>query len=197
MVFSLLLAFALSIDALGIGISYGLRHIAFPLTSRILLAVETFLMMEVFLFFGRGLAQVLPPAIGETLAACFLLLFGIWLCLQGFRKVPKENPAPSPMDAVHKPSACDKDASRTLEPGEALLLGFILSIDSLGIGVSAAAAGMAVEKLPLYAACFQIGFLLLGATLGKRLTAYSHVRENLWTVISGGILICLAFLRLL
>lgn len=194
MFFCLLLAFSLSVDALGIGISYGLRHITFPTTSRILLALETFIMMEGFILAGRGLALLLPSATGETLAACFLLLFGLWLCLQGFRKAKEP---PSPLATVHQPSTCDKDASKTLEPKESLLLGFILSLDSLGIGVSAAASGMEIGKLPLFAAIFQIAFLSLGAFLGKKLTNSAKVRENLWTTLSGGILVFIALIRLI
>lgn len=194
MVFCLLLAFSLSVDALGIGISYGLRHITFPTASRILLALETFIMMEGFILAGRGLALLLPSATGETLAACFLLLFGLWLCLQGFRKAKEP---PSPLATVHQPSACDKDASQTLEPKESLLLGFILSLDSLGIGISAAASGLEIGMLPLFAALFQISFLSFGAFLGKKLTNSTKVRENLWTTLSGGILVLIALIRLI
>lgn len=194
MVFCLLLAFSLSIDALGIGISYGLRRITFPTASKFLLALETFLMMEGFILAGRWLALLIPSAAGETLAACFLLLFGLWLCLQGFRKVKEP---PSPLASVHQPSVCDKDASHTLDPKETLLLGFILSLDSLGVGVSAAASGMEIGKLPLFSAIFQIAFLAVGAFLGKKLTGTAKIRENLWTTLSGGILIFIAFIRLI
>lgn len=194
MVFCLLLAFSLSVDALGIGISYGLRRITFPTASKFLLAIETFFMMQSFIWAGRGLALLLPSATGETLAACFLLLFGLWLCLQGFRKAKEP---PSPLATVHQPSACDKDASKSLEPKEALLLGFILSLDSLGVGVSAAASGIKIASLPIFAGIFQVGFLSLGAYFGKKLTFFDKIRENLWTTLSGGILIIIALIRLI
>ncbi len=194
MVFSLLLALSLSIDALGIGISYGLRRITFPTASKFLLALETFLMMEGFILAGRGLALLLPSTAGKTLAPCFLLLFGLWLCLQGFRKAKEP---PSPLASVQQPSVCDKDASQTLDPKEALLLGFILSLDSLGIGISAAASGMEISKLPMFAAIFQTFFLLLGASFGMKLQTSAKIRENLWTLVSGGILIFIAILRLI
>ena len=194
MVFSLLLAFSLSLDALGIGISYGLRRITFPTASKFLLALETFIMMEGFILAGRGLALILPSATGKTLAPCFLLLFGLWLCLQGIRKAKEP---PSPLASVHQPSACDKDASQTLDPKEALLLGFILSLDSLGVGISAAASGMEISRLPLYCAIFQTCFLLLGASIGKRLHISTKIKESLWTLLSGGILVFIAILRLI
>lgn len=60
MLFSLLLAFSLSLDALGIGLSYGLRSIRFRPSALLLLTIEAFLMMELFLFAGRGLRQFSP-----------------------------------------------------------------------------------------------------------------------------------------
>ena len=60
MLFSLLLAFSLSLDALGIGLSYGLRSIRFRPSALLLLTIEAFLMMELFLFAGRRLAAVFP-----------------------------------------------------------------------------------------------------------------------------------------
>lgn len=192
MFFSVLLALSLSADALGIGIAYGLRRISFPPLSRLLLAAETFLMMEGFLLLGRLLPQLMPQSLAERAAQGFLFLFGVWLCVQGFGQ---KKEADSPLAAVHAPSRCDKNASSVLEPGETLLLGFILSIDSFAIGMSAAASGMAVEYLPLFAALFQTAFLSAGAYAGAKLTRLSLARENLWSLLSGGILICIALLQ--
>lgn len=192
MVFSLLLALSISADALGVGLAYGLRRISFPPLSRLLLAAETFLMMEAFLLLGRGLAHFVPQGLAEGAAKGFLLLFGVWLCIQGFGQ---KKEADSPLAAVRAPSRCDKNASSVLEPGETLLLGFILSIDSFAIGLSAAVSGMAAEFLPLFAALFQTAFLAIGAYAGEKLTRLSDARESLWSLLSGGILICLALLQ--
>ncbi|MFV0314641.1 MAG: manganese efflux pump [Anaerotignum sp.] len=193
MLFCLLLAFSLSVDALGIGISYGLRHITFPTTSRIILTFQTYLIIEGFILVGHMLALFLPTTIGETLASYFLLLFGLWLCLQCFRKAKEP---PSPLAAVQKPSSCDKDLSQTLEPKESLLLGFILSLDSLGVGISASASGMEISLLPVFAAFFQVSFLTFGAYLGQKLNPKACIHENIWTAISGGILILIALIHL-
>ena len=188
--YALLLAFSLSVDALGIGLSYGLRRISFARTSLLLLALETFLMMEAFLWCGRLLAAVLPAGLAEGLSAGFLLLFGVWLCLQGTgQKKAKED---SPLQS---PSLCDKDASASIEPKEALLLGFILSMDSFAIGMSAAAGGMDVAWLPLLSALLQTFFLALGARGGARLILHPEPKESLWSLLSGGILIFIALLH--
>ena len=192
MSFSVLLALSLSADALGIGLAYGLRRISFPPLSRLLLAAETFFMMEGFLLLGGLLSQFVPQGLAERAGQGFLLLFGIWLCLQGFGQ---KKEADSPLAAVHVPSRCDKNESSVLEPAETILLGFILSIDSFAIGLSAAVSGMSVDFLPLFAALFQTAFLSVGAYMGAKLTRLSNTRENLWSLLSGGILICIALLH--
>lgn len=126
MLFSLLLAFSLSLDALGIGLSYGLRSIRFRPSALLLLTIEAFLMMELFLFAGRRLAAVFPTHLAERFSPMLLLFFGVWLCLQGMGQGKRKETSP-----LHSPSLCDKNASSLIEPQEALLLGLLLSVDSL------------------------------------------------------------------
>ena len=175
MLFSLLLAFSLSLDALGIGLSYGLRSIRFRPSALLLLTIEAFLMMELFLFAGRRLAAVFPA-----------------LCLQGMGQGKRKETSP-----LHSPSLCDKNASSLIEPQEALLLGLLLSVDSFAIGLSAAAGGINVTLLPLVSALFQTFFLALGEKCGTRLILSPAPKESLWSLLSGGILILLAVLQLL
>lgn len=186
-VFSLLLAFSLSIDALGIGLSYGFRRITFTPLSLLFLTAESFLMLEGFLWLGQLLAYCIPTGLAERLSSVFLFGFGVWLCLQGMGQ--KKEKADSPL---HTPSLCDKDASAAIEPKEALLLGFLLSLDSFAIGISAAASGKNVAFLPLFAALLQTLFLAVGAKGGAKLVLHPQPRESLWSLLSGGILILLA-----
>lgn len=164
MLFSLLLAFSLSLDALGIGLSYGLRSIRFRPSALLLLTIEAFLMMELFLFAGRRLAAVFPAHSAERFSPMLLLFFGVWLCLQGMGQGKRKETSP-----LHSPSLCDKNASSLIEPREALLLGLLLSVDSFAIGLSAAAGGINVTLLPLFSALFQTFFLALGEKCGTRL----------------------------
>ncbi len=189
MLFSLLLAFSLSLDALGIGLSYGLRRIRFRPFALLLLLSESFLLMTLFLWVGRQLASVFPASLAEQLSPLILLFFGAWLCLQALRQ--KEDASP-----LSAPSLCDRDASSQIEPKEALLLGFLLSVDSFAIGLSAAAGGMEVSLLPLFSALLQTAFLALGEGCGARLSLSPAPRESLWSLLSGAILLLLAALQL-
>ena len=190
MLFSLLLAFSLSLDALGIGLSYGLRSIRFRLSALLLLTVEAFLMMELFLFAGRRLAAVFPAHLAERFSPLILLFFGAWLCLQGMGQGKRKEASP-----LHSPSLCDKNASSFIEPKETFLLGFLLSVDSFAIGLSAAAGGMDVAFLPLFSALFQTLFLALGEKCGTKLMLSPAPKESRWSLLSGGILILLAIIQ--
>lgn len=189
MLFSLLLAFSLSLDALGIGLSYGLRRIRFRPSALLLLLSETFLMMTLFLWVGRQLASLFSASLAAYLSPLILLFFGAWFCLQALRQ--KKNASP-----LRTPSLCDRDASLCIEPKEALLLGFLLSLDSFAIGLSAAAGGMEVSLLPLFSALLQTAFLALGEVCGAKLSLSPAPRESLWSLLSGGILLLLAALQL-
>lgn len=193
MVFVLLLAVSLSVDALGIGISYGLRKIRFSPAALAILAAEGCGMMQVFLWLGRLFSGCFPAGWAEAASPVFLLGCGVWLCLQGTGR-NKTGKADSPL---HAPSLCDKDASAMIEPKEAFLLGLLLSLDSFAIGMSAAASGMDTAGLPLFAALFQTAFLGIGSFCGGRLLLRAEPRESLWSLLSGGILILLAAARLL
>lgn len=189
MLFTLLLAFSLSADALGIGFSYGLRKIRFSPLSLLFLFGESLLMMAFFLKLGQFLSGFFPAAYAEQISLGALFFCGLWLALQGFAdKKKKDSP-------LRTPSLCDKNESSIIEPRESLLLGFLLSLDSFAVGLSAAA--LDTRLLPLFSALFQTGFLFLGAQCGARLLLHRQPKESLWSLLSGGVLIVLALVRLL
>lgn len=195
MAISLFLALSLSADALGVGVSYGLRGIRFPLSSRLLMALETGGFLLLFLQAGKTLASWLPSHIAEILSVLVLLGFGIFFCIQGIHPPSTAASAQSPMTLLRNPSCCDQNHSAVLEPKEALLLGLILSADTVGVGISAAAGGFSVFWLPLFTALAQTVFLTCGAKLGNRLILSPEPKEHRYALLSGGILIGIAIIR--
>lgn len=193
MAVSFFLALSLSLDALGVGLSYGLRGIQFPLLSRILLAVETASLLYLFLKMGTLLTQLFPPMLAELCGIIFLFGFGLFLCIQSFCKKPKSG---SFFAFVRKPSACDTNHSAILEPKEALLLGLVLSADACGVGIGAGASSLPVSLLPLLAALLQTVFLALGYLSGKYLSHSNHVNEKQCSFLSGMIFLSIATARL-
>lgn len=192
MFFSLLLAFSLSVDALGVGVSYGLRRIRFPLASLLLLGTESLGMMLLVLSLGGWLASFFPFAPLAKCAAAFLFFFGLWFLKNGLSPKKEKTPPPS---LLRNPSACDRDLSSAIEPKEALLLGLVLSADSLGAGLTIALSGLSHCVLPFFAAFFQALFLFLGSALGKKLILLPEPKENRYALLSGMILAIIGLYR--
>ena len=193
MLLCVLLAISLSIDAFSTGIAYGLRQIKFPMLSRLCIALETFVLLALFLCAGSFLATLFPMQIAEYVAILFLFCFGLCLCLQCFRK-QKENKTGF-LSFLQQPSRCDKNHSAVLEPKEALLLGLVLSADACGVGISLSVGGFSVLFLPLLSAIAQTLILYLGTFWGNHLQHATKCKEEYATLLSGGILMLIAGFR--
>ena len=90
----------------------------------------------------------------------------------------------------------DLDNSNDIDYKEAMLLGFALSLDSFCIGVGALALGINMILFALIVACLQYLFLTIGNLLGIYLSSLKNIPQNIWTKISGIILILIGFLKL-
>lgn len=194
MLLMIMLAISLSIDALGIGLSYGLRGICTPFLTKCILLLESMAFMAVFLFAGSRLMLLFSAHTANLIGVLLLLGMGLWLCYQSLQK---KEPSDSSLNLLRNPSYCDKDHSSHIDAREGLSLGLILSIDSMGAGIGAGAAGVCITLLPLFTALFQILFLSLGIYGGKHFKKYCHIKESIWTALSGCILISIALLRYL
>ena len=97
---------------------------------------------------------------------------------------------------IREPAAGDLDGSGAIDIGEALLLGFSLSVDMLGAGVGLALAGAGSVWLPPVVGIVQTICLTLGALAGRML-ARLPVSNRALACASGLLLAGLGAARLL
>jgi putative Mn2+ efflux pump MntP len=87
MVFSIcILAISLSLDALGVGIAYGLRKIKIPLLSIVFICMLSILYSAMAIYFGKYLYSIIPPKVSKLIGIFILLIMGCWIILQGLIK---------------------------------------------------------------------------------------------------------------
>ena len=115
----LILAVSLSMDALGIGISYGLRRIRVSWKARVVICAMSMMVTGAAVGLGSVLLKVIPLPAAKLLGCGMLLILGLVIIVQGFRKRKEENSF-----------SCDFDRSKAIETAEALYLGAALSVDS-------------------------------------------------------------------
>ncbi|MBO8435069.1 MAG: manganese efflux pump, partial [Tyzzerella sp.] len=191
----LIIAISLSIDALGIGISYGVREIKIPLISKAIISLQSFLIMTISLFLGNIIFDLIPSYLGKYIGVIILFGMGIFMIVQPY--LPKKEKvyriktfslkyAGLTIKIIKSPPVCDFNLSKTIEPFEALYLGIALSIDSLGVVFGSSAVGITI-LLPLLAVVFQIILLSIGILWGKKVKKASNISENIWVALSGTI----------
>ena len=180
----LMLAVSLSLDALGVGISYGLRGIQVPWKARAAICLASMVITGSGVSLGSVLLGTIPFFWAKALGCAMLFLLGVSIIIQGIRKHKDENSF-----------SCDFDRSQKIETPEALYLGVALSVDSFGAGVSSAVTGMNSLLVPVAAGMVQMIFLWSGGFLGKRLKLTRLKNPGAFVYLSGGLLIGLAVLR--
>jgi len=203
---AVILASALSVDALLASFAYGSQKIRIPAGSLFIICAICSALLGVGLFLGA----LASGWMGEGLAAAlsFTILFGLgvlricdsWLKnalrrrggLGGQIKFSVFN-LKFILQVYADPKAADRDGSRTLSPAEALVLALALALDSLAAGLGAglfgAGALLTMGMTFLLTLVAVAGGSGLGARLADRLTA-----DVSW--FSGGLLILLAVLQL-
>lgn len=214
MIFQLLiLALALSIDAFGIGVSYGIRKINFKITSLFVISFIAFLFSSVSIFFGSIIASIFSDKITSFISILILVMLGLFIIKKALDDNEEEKKLPS-IDKEHKnicsvfikslgitiniiktPYICDIDKSLKIEPKEAFFLGIALSLDSIATSIYVSSFKSYSLLFPIFIVIFQLTFLLLGTFLGKK-TRLKLLDENKISIISGITLIVIAFGRL-
>lgn len=202
----LLYILSVNIDSLGVGISYGLRKIHISFGASVVMCLFSVIYSGFALFFGSFMMHILPEWLGKTIGSMILLSLGFFIIIRAFippspkpQKKPKQpieiHPFGRTISIVRDPTACDFDSSNRIDPKEALYLGLVLSLDSIGVGIGAGLSGISTWFLPLFIGLAQLIFLTLGSILGSRLSHSTQVNSRIWTVSSGVLLIVLAVLR--
>ena len=84
----ILLALSVSIDSLGIGITYGIRNTKIYFFSKIILFIISILITSL-VFIGGLICTILPNNFANYIGVFILIFLGIWIIYQSFDKKDK------------------------------------------------------------------------------------------------------------
>lgn len=134
------LAAVLSLDALAVGMAYGLRGIKLPFLSLLLVSITCGLLFSVALGLGGLAAGVLGTLASRWLGGLLLIATGIWVAIapRGSSSSPTNGCSFGlPVRVLRHPEESDLDRSGSIGEVEALVTGAALALDSLGVGLAA------------------------------------------------------------
>lgn len=202
----LILALALSIDALGIGISYGIRKINFKTTSFFIISFMALCFSSASILFGSFLSSIISPKFTSFSSVCILVFLGLFIIKKGVSE-DIENTEPQniktllqsvnlTLDVIKKPALCDLNNSLNIEPKEAFYLGMALSLDCICTSVAISSFKSHTFLFPIFVVIFQLSFLLIGLFLGKN-TNFKKIDDKKISICSGLMLIAIGFLRII
>lgn len=215
---SFVLALSSSIDSLGIGITYGIKNTKISYMGKIVLFVISFSISFLSIWFGNIVRNIFSDFTTKLIGNMILIGMGVFVCFQAIRK-DKIKSAPElllsepiyennekiysffidflgiTIKIIKNPTSSDLDSSNSIDGKEALFLGSALSLDCFCIGVGGSIIGVSSFLFPLFISIFQLVFLSIGNTLGKKLHSLSNLPDNIWSVISGILLVLIGVIR--
>lgn len=210
---SILLSLSSSIDSLGIGITYGMKDTTISHVGKVILFAISLFITILSLWFGNIIRDIFPEFFMKLIGSFILILMGFFICFQALKKGGnKENYKLEEesqkiyqffikflgitIQIIKNPISSDFDRSKLIDSKEALFLGLALSLDSFCIGIGGTIIGISHNFFPFFIAIFQLLFLSLGNVIGKRLYHINHLPDNIWSIISGSLLILIGVVKL-
>lgn len=212
-----LLAISSSLDSLGIGITYGMKNTIISNKGKLVIFFLSFILTIISLCFGNILIYVFPDFIVDYLGSFLFILMGIFICFQSLNKtqitdnintINKKAEVHKPktysffikffgitIKIIKDPTLSDLDNSNKIDSKEALFLSLALSMDSVCIGIGGSIMGINTYVFPFLTSFFQLSFLGIGNFFGKRLYNFSKLPSNIWSIVSGILLIIFGILK--
>lgn len=197
------LALAISLDTLVVSIGYGTSKIKIPFVSAFIMSFFNIVVLSFSIFIGALVGNSVNPDIAKYISFALLLIVGffkfssemikIWLgkkAKKGCFNVKIFN-FKLIFSVIADTRKADVNEDKNLSPFEALTLGLILSIDSIGVGFGIGILPVNLELFIIFAFSFPLLFIPLGSFIGKKLSNKINLS---W--LSGLILIILSVTKL-
>lgn len=208
----IILAVSVSIDALGIGITYGFRNTKINRFAKIVLFVISVCITAISVCIGNSISNIFPTNFTTLVGSMILVCMGLFVIYQALKnkdevkntKVLKTEPKiyrffieflGITIQIIRDPISSDLDGSKKIDVKEAMYIGIALSIDSICVGICSSIIGYSSLLFPILVASFQLMFLSVGRLIGEKISSVSNIPENIWNVLSGVLLICIGISR--
>jgi len=196
---SLLFGISASLDALIVGISYGLRRIRVRAWQNLTISLVALLGTCLSAYAGSHLLPLLPAPLADYTGSIVLILLGAYYitkwgfsCLSSHLPKGRELYKSTP-DAAKKPPV--NPPVIRLSVRETLILSMVLSVNNIGIGLSASMAGLPMASAAAMTFVCSAVLLVSGNRLGQS-PFLRHVGSAA-DPISGFLLVSLGVMQLL
>ncbi len=206
LIYIVILALAVSLDAFFAGVTYGTGAIRIPFSSLAVVGLITAVCSAVPMLAGGFVGAAIDPAIAVWVGSALLFILGVWNIFQDYLLKKLVFPPTGVADRLtirfgriivsimSDPEYADFDRSKTISPREAAYLGVALGLDNMAAIFGACLIGILPLYTPLVMALIQMALVKLGAMLAA---AFAPGPEKRLFYLPGAILVFLAVFRLI
>ncbi|MNC10949.1 manganese efflux pump MntP [compost metagenome] len=187
----LLLAFALSLDGFGVGITYGLRKMKIPLLSILIISLCSGIVICVSMQVGVLLAKVVSPDAASMIGAVILVLMGCWSLIQMLMQKEQERSPQAPeagpvtLNEVSVSAAEDWPQKSAVFSLELRHLGVVIQILRTPSSADMDASG-SISSMEAVILGIALSLDAFGAGLGAALLGFSPVPTSLMIALFSG-----------
>lgn len=191
---SLLFGVSASLDALLVGVSYGVRGTHIRLLQNLFISLITLLGTCLSIGLGAEFALFLPPILSGCIGSLVLLSLGVYYIAKWVKASLQHSSSGRHSEHEAPPLTCAAQPSLCLTLPEVFFLSVSLSANNLGIGLSASMAGLTLAPAAAATSICSVTFLFLGNQLGR--SRLLQLIGDLADPISGLLLIGLGLIQL-
>lgn len=211
----ILFVISATLDSLVVGVAYGMRRLKISILSNTLIAFIGFISTYLSMVVGKFIESFISSRNSSIIGSIFLIVIGLWFILNTILKTKKDKAKINDYDStlllqkqnkiesythqceelLTNPEKADIDNSGNIDLREAIMLGFALALNNMGLGIGASIAGLNIKLTSLLTFIFSFMSIPLGYSIGKKFL--SQVFNKKADIISGTIIIFLGLCELL
>lgn len=196
LLYTFFIAFTNNLDNIGVRIAYSIRGIRIATLINVWISVITFVISFFAAYSGKIISSFLSKPLSSVIAMFLLTAIGLWMILEPY--IRRKNHCAMESDQGNKnsifhvllnPENADMDKSKHIDFKETTLLGFALSVNNVGGGVSAGMIGLNSFWVGLLSAVLSFLALWVGNYIAEVFIKWNVTNKA--TVVAGILLIAI------
>ena len=180
----ILLALSASIDALSLGITYGIKKTKMSKASNIIIFTIVLVCSGTAILVGHFLSLLFSPTFSILLGSSLLILLGLYNIYKGLKK-------------YNVFIDFDVDNSNYIDNKEAGILGLAVAVDASCVSMGAGIIGYISFILPVFMAVFHTFFVNCGNFVAQIVVEKLKLPSNVLSIFSGILLVLIGIFRII
>lgn len=176
-----LLALSASIDALSLGITYGIKKTKMSKVGNLIIFFTLLLSTSISVLIGHYISIIFSPQVSIWIGSLLLVLLGIYTIYKAQHSISTN---------------FDTDNSNYIDEREAFILGLAVAVDASCVSLSSGMIGIGSLVLPILMAIFHTFFVNCGNLIATTIINKFKISNKLLSIVAGLILIFIGLARI-